>query len=106
MSCITTMTILVLFNVVLFTSTGDQKPVWYLMEPHGLALVHSDTPNFSCRPFASALSGKVVTLLWPVRDVEEGEMCSRNRVPQLFPGEEPEQRRARREAILGFGQIW
>ena len=31
---------------------GGQPQVWYLMEPLGLALLHSKTPNFACHPFA------------------------------------------------------
>ena len=82
--------------------TGSQKPVWYFLEPHGLALTHSPRPNFSCRPFANAITGQVVSLLWPVVSVGEGGLCSRDFVPELYPGETKQSRAAREAAILGF----
>ncbi|CAI8044196.1 Tubulin--tyrosine ligase-like protein 12 [Geodia barretti] len=57
---------------------GEQPKVWYLTEPFGLGLVHSRTPNFACHPFANALTGRVVSLLWPLREVGNGEVCSRD----------------------------
>ena len=81
---------------------GQQKPVWYLMEKCGLALTHSSHPNFNCRPFANAVTGNVMSLVWPVREVQPGEVCSRDFVPLLFAHETHEQRAARREAILSF----
>ena len=38
-----------------YTCPGEQPQVWYLMEPLGLALVHSQTPNFACHPFAKSV---------------------------------------------------
>ncbi|CAI8044195.1 Tubulin--tyrosine ligase-like protein 12, partial [Geodia barretti] len=60
------------------TNEGEQPKVWYLTEPFGLGLVHSRTPNFACHPFANALTGRVVSLLWPLREVGNGEVCSRD----------------------------
>lgn len=85
---------------------GQQKPVWYLMENYGLALTHSDHPNFICRPFADAVTGRVMSLVWPVEEVLPGDVCTRNFVPPLFFGETLEQRSARRDAILSFASNW
>lgn len=84
--------------------SGQQRPVWYLLEQFGLALMHSRSPTFQCKPFASALTGKVTSLLWPVREVARGDVCTRDFVPQLFPGESVEQRKAREKAIMSFAQ--
>ncbi len=84
---------------------GQQKPVWYLMDWYGLALAHSDQPNFLCKPFANAVTGKVVSLVWPVREVGEGDVCTRDFVPLLHSGESQEQRAARRDAILNFDSM-
>ena len=43
-----------------------------------------------------------MSLVWPVREVQPGEVCSRDFVPLLFAHETHEQRAARREAILSF----
>ena len=74
------------------------------MEKYGLALTHSDQPNFTCRPFANAITGKVVSLAWPVEEIKQGDSCSRDCVPLLFPGESPEQRAARKDVILSFAR--
>lgn len=65
-----------------------------------MALTHSDQPNFLCKPFANAVTGKVMSLMWPVREVGVGERCTRDFVPLLRPEESPEQRGARKIAIL------
>ena len=85
---------------------GQQNPVWYLMEDYGLALTHSDHPNFVCRPFANAVTGRVMSLVWPVEEVSPGDVCTRDFVPPLFFGETLEQRAARRDAILSFASNW
>lgn len=90
------------------------------MEEHGLALTHSQTPNFACHPFAklvtsiyyctaicymcvySALTGCVVSVLWPLSDVQAGEVCSRDYVPSLFPGETQTSRHMRESLIMSF----
>lgn len=89
------------------------------MEEHGLALTHSQRPNFACHPFAklvttsqqyvtvvvfaySALTGCIVSVLWPLSDVKAGEVCSRNYVPSLFPGETQTSRNVRESLIMSF----
>lgn len=91
------------------------------MDENGLALTHSQTPNFACHPFAklvtisqqyvtvvvrgcvySALTGCVVSVLWPLSDVKAGEVCSRNYVPSLFPGETQTSRNVRESLIMSF----
>ena len=50
----------------------------------------------------SALTGRVVSVLWPLSDVKAGEVCSRNYVPSLFPGETQTSRNVRESLIMSF----
>ena len=50
----------------------------------------------------SALTGRVVSLLWPVADVMAGEACSRDYTPVLYPGETLASRHARAAVITAF----
>lgn len=82
------------------TQDGDKrKPVWYLMDEVGSAIVHSTQPNVKCSPFAFAGTGVFYSLLWPVADLKAGEMCARNFCPPLGVAETELQREAR---LLAF----
>ncbi|XXG51416.1 hypothetical protein AAC387_Pa02g5192 [Persea americana] len=75
----------------------DETSVWYVMDELGSALRHSDEPNFRIAPFlflperklASAVSFSV---LWPTRNVQKGDECTRD---FLFGIGEDKQRSAR-----------
>lgn len=82
------------------TPEGDKrKPVWYVMGEFGSAVVHSVQPNVKCSPFAFAGNGVFYSLLWPVKDLKAGEICSRNFCPPLGMAETELQREAR---LLAF----
>ncbi|GJN08899.1 hypothetical protein PR202_ga26859 [Eleusine coracana subsp. coracana] len=75
----------------------DETPVWYVMDELGSAIRHSDDANFRIAPFLFMPEGKLVsaisyTVLWPTRDVETGEECTRD---FLFGIGEDKQRSAR-----------
>ena len=53
-----------------------------------------------CVTVSSALSGEVVSLLWPIVDVGVGEICSRDYTPPLFPGETQRARKMRESLIV------
>lgn len=78
------------------TQEGDKrKPVWYVMDELGSAIVHNTQPNVKCSPFAFAGTGVFYSLLWPVQDLKVGEMCTRNFCPVLSVTETELQREAR-----------
>ena len=76
-----------------------QTPVWYVMDECGSAIVHSTHPNVKCSPFAFAVTGVFYSLLWPLEDINVGDVCTRNFCPHLSMAEPQLQRDAR---LLAF----
>ena len=72
-----------------------QAPVWYVMDECGSAIVHSSHPNVKCSPFAFAVTGVFYSLLWPLEDINVGDVCTRNFCPHLSMAEPQLQREAR-----------
>lgn len=73
----------------------SQMPVWFIPDEVGCALTHSDDPNFRIVPFIHLPEQITYSILFPVRDIEEGEFASRDFVENLSePGSK------RREALL------
>ncbi|XP_071721457.1 uncharacterized protein [Rutidosis leptorrhynchoides] len=75
----------------------DETSIWYVMDELGSALRHSDEPNFRVSPFLYMPEGNLesavsFTLLWPTKDVEYGDECTRD---YLFGIGEEKQRSAR-----------
>ncbi|PKA62164.1 hypothetical protein AXF42_Ash015048 [Apostasia shenzhenica] len=75
----------------------DETSVWYVMDELGSALRHSDKENFRVAPFLFMPEGKLefavcYSVLWPTRDVNFGDECTRD---FLFGIEEEKQRSAR-----------
>lgn len=75
----------------------DETPIWYVMDELGSAIRHSDEPNFRVAPFMYMPDGTLqsavsYSLLWPVKDVLQGEECTRD---CLFGFGEAKQRSAR-----------
>lgn len=62
-------------------------PHWYIMDKYGSSLTHSNNPNFKCSPFFYSALGRAYSLIWPIRDVKAGDMCTRNFIPQIMPNE-------------------
>ncbi|KAL1114831.1 hypothetical protein AAG570_007655 [Ranatra chinensis] len=55
-----------------------QMPLWYVMDEFGCAIRHSDEPNFRTVPFIYVPTGVSYTLLFPVKDVANGEEVTRD----------------------------
>lgn len=75
----------------------DETSVWYAMDELGSALRHSDKANFRVTPFLFMPEGKLesavsYSVLWPTRDVNYGDECTRD---FLFGIGEEKQRSAR-----------
>jgi len=85
-------------------STGsDQSSVWYVMDEVGSGIQHSENPNFRCQPFlylsdpAKGLQSAIAfSLLWPMKDVKEGDEVTRDYIGNTH---DPEQRKARLSAF-------
>lgn len=73
-------------------SIEDRVPVWYVLDELGSGITHSDTPNFRAVPFIYVPEQLTYTLLFPINNVEEGDMITRNFVEGYFPN--PMQREA------------
>lgn len=75
-------------------SVEDRVPVWYVLDELGSGITHSDTPNFRAVPFIYVPEQLTYTLLFPINNVEEGELITRNFVEGQIPGS------LQREAML------
>ncbi|XP_038206579.1 tubulin--tyrosine ligase-like protein 12 [Zerene cesonia] len=73
-------------------SIEDRVPVWYIMDELGSGITHSDNPNFRTVPFIHVPDQVTYTLLFPTKDIEEGETVTRNFVEGNF--QDPMQREA------------
>uniref|UniRef100_H3B9D2 Tubulin tyrosine ligase like 12 n=1 Tax=Latimeria chalumnae TaxID=7897 RepID=H3B9D2_LATCH len=59
--------------------TAEEKvPVWYIMDEFGSQIQHSDEPTFHTAPFFYMPSQTAFTILWPLRDLENGEEVTRD----------------------------
>ncbi|GJT60567.1 tubulin--tyrosine ligase-like protein 12 [Tanacetum coccineum] len=75
----------------------DETSIWYVMDELGSALRHSDDPNFRVSPFLYMPDGTLesavsFTILWPTKDIQSGDECTRD---YLFGIGEEKQRSAR-----------
>ena len=78
------------FNQTYSLASMDGKarvPQWYIMDKYGSSLTHNNNPNFKCSPFFYSALGRAYSLIWPIRDVKTGDMCTRNFIPQIIPNE-------------------
>lgn len=51
------------------------------MDEVGSAVQHSEEPNFACQPFFFIPLGIGFSLMWPLRDLEKGDVVTRNFLP-------------------------
>lgn len=79
----------------LMASEGCKKPVWYIMDKYGCALSHALDPNFQCSPFFNVQTGETYNLLWPIKNILKGSVCTRNFIPPIMPGETAEMSKSR-----------
>ncbi|MEE6522170.1 hypothetical protein FKM82_020586 [Ascaphus truei] len=57
--------------------TAEEKvPVWYIMDEFGSRIQHSDEPTFGTAPLFYTPQEVAYTILWPLRDLENGEEVS------------------------------
>lgn len=56
----------------------DRMPIWYIMDEVGSAVNHSDSPNFRIVPFMHLPEGITYSLLFPIKDAEEGAQVTRD----------------------------
>ncbi|XP_075458908.1 tubulin--tyrosine ligase-like protein 12 isoform X2 [Ascaphus truei] len=57
--------------------TAEEKvPVWYIMDEFGSRIQHSDEPTFGAAPLFYTPQEVAYTILWPLRDLENGEEVS------------------------------
>ncbi|XP_057315834.1 tubulin--tyrosine ligase-like protein 12 [Hydractinia symbiolongicarpus] len=92
------------FNQTYSVSSPDGKrrlPVWYVMNEHGSAVIHNDDPLFKCSPFFHVSQGKAYSLLWPIKNVTKGAVCTRNFIPQIMPNETLDVCKTRLKAFTG-----
>lgn len=70
----------------------DRLPLWYVMDELGSGVTHSDNPNFRMVPFIYIPEQTTYTLLFPIENVDEGDIVTRNFVEGQFS--DPLQREA------------
>lgn len=70
-------------------------PIWYVMDEVGTAIGHSSTPNFACHPLFVLSKGIAVSIIWPLKDLEAGDMVTRNFIQPTGFKESSENFRAR-----------
>eukprot|EP00794_Sanderia_malayensis_P019792 gene19792-21732_t len=81
-------------------SNRDQQskqhaPKWYVMDEVGSSMQHSSEPNFACMPFFFLNKGIAFSLIWPLRDIGDGEQITRNFLPNILHGETKDNYNAR-----------
>uniref|UniRef100_A0A3Q1JTD7 Tubulin--tyrosine ligase-like protein 12 SET-like domain-containing protein n=1 Tax=Anabas testudineus TaxID=64144 RepID=A0A3Q1JTD7_ANATE len=59
-------------------SAEDKVPVWYIMDEFGSQVQHSDQPSCGMAPFFYIQGQLAYTVLWPLRDLEEGVEVTRD----------------------------
>uniref|UniRef100_T1PIX9 Tubulin-tyrosine ligase family n=1 Tax=Musca domestica TaxID=7370 RepID=T1PIX9_MUSDO len=59
-------------------SDEDRQPIWYMMDEVGSAVVHSDEPNFRLVPFLHLDTQVTYSLLFPIKDCEQGDQVCRD----------------------------
>ncbi|KAJ3091288.1 hypothetical protein HK102_001087 [Quaeritorhiza haematococci] len=102
-----------LANVYNLTWLGeDDQPrttnVWYIMDQVGTAISHSDDPTVRLIPFlyysnnAGAAGPLPLCVFWPVKELEYGDVCTRDVAPTAL--KEEAERTAYLAAIVGGQQ--
>lgn len=61
-------------------SVEDRMPIWYVMDELGTGITHSDTPNFRVVPFVYVNDQTTYSILFPIKDCEEGTYVTRDYV--------------------------
>lgn len=56
----------------------NRMPIWYINDEVGSAIHHSDTPNFRMVPFMHIDEQITYSLLFPIKEVEEGDLVTRD----------------------------
>jgi len=85
----------------LAAQNGEARvPQWYIMEKIGSALTHSNHPNFKCSPFIYSNLGRAYSIIWPIKDVGVGAMCTRNFIPQVMGNESIEMCKIRLKCFI------
>lgn len=56
----------------------DSLPLWYVMDELGSAIVHNDEPNFRIIPFIHVAEQITYSLLFPIKNVQEGDQITRD----------------------------
>ncbi|XP_061124360.1 tubulin--tyrosine ligase-like protein 12 [Syngnathus typhle] len=70
-----------LYNQTYQLSQGcaeEKIPVWYLMDEFGSQVHHSDQPSCAMAPFFFAEAQAAFTVLWPLGDLQEGDVITRD----------------------------
>ncbi|KAF4526216.1 hypothetical protein B566_EDAN001901 [Ephemera danica] len=73
-------------------SAEDSVPIWYIMDEFGSGIQHCDEPNCRVVPFVHLPSQITYSLLFPLEDLECGEVVTRDYIEG--PEQDPETRRA------------
>ncbi|XP_063784997.1 tubulin--tyrosine ligase-like protein 12 [Pseudophryne corroboree] len=59
-------------------SAEEKLPVWYIMDEFGSRIQHSDEATFHMAPFYYLPHQLAYTILWPLRDMSNGEEVTRD----------------------------
>ncbi|KAG4081150.1 hypothetical protein HA402_014598 [Bradysia odoriphaga] len=63
----------------------SQMPIWYIPDELGCGVNHSDTPNFRLVPFMFMPEQITYSVLFPIKDCEEGTIVTRDYVEGNHP---------------------
>lgn len=62
---------------------------WFLMDEVGLAMQHSNRPNFACKKISVQLPNQqepwTLSLAWPIEDIDEGDIITRDFLADVTP---------------------
>jgi tubulin--tyrosine ligase-like protein 12 len=64
-------------------SVEDSLALWYLNDEVGSAILHSDEPNFRMVPFIQLPQQITYSLLFPIKNVDEGDQITRDYIENV-----------------------
>lgn len=64
----------------------NRMPIWYVMDELGSGILHSNTPNCRVVPFINVTDQMTYSLMFPIKDLDEGDQLYRDFVEGVPSG--------------------
>ena len=77
------------YSVASAGNVEERQPVWYVMDEFGARIQHSDEPTARVVPFIYMVDGCGYSLLFPIKDIEEDGILTRDYVESPDAASDP-----------------